>query len=341
MIATLVGSIMAPSIAFGMLAKHLKENGVEVRTLIGNGKPVGLSVREIKELVIGSNVVLAGMSVPAEYAREELWAAETAAINGIPFGLYADTYGVPRRDWFRFLREEANFLFVLDEEERREARELCPKAEVVASGNPTFEDFFSPKFTKQEVRARLGIRDLETALLCSIGTVLEPNKVMLKAVGEAVNQVALWKVIVCLHPGDQNFKENPAVYAETIRRMNISVRIVTREEMPTMDAVAGADLVVDVPGSSIGICAASQRKPVICYCSKEALDSLEHAIGTRIWKPCERGLMMPIYNLTEFNGALNQDFSAMVEHQKKALQPAEKGQAVRIMAETLMKYAKK
>ena len=343
---TLVGSIMAPSLAFAMLEKELKKRGVEVRALLGNGKPVGLSAREVKEFVAGSDVVLLGMSVPGEFAREEHWAAFGALDKGIPLGLYADTYGVFRRPWFRYTRKEASFLFVPDEEEAKEARpELGPesKTEVIASGNPTWEDFFSPNFTREGVRKGLSINGNETAVLCSIGTVLEPNKVMLEAVDRAMDASNLnAKLIVCIHPGDQHFKENPGVYNDLINAMSTPSLLVTMDFMPTMDVVAGMDLVIDTPGSSIGICAACQRVPVVCYCSKEALASLEEAITTRVWKPCERGVMLPIYDLSELKAMPNQNLSAMVERQKRIFPaPTEKGRAVRIMADTLTKYAKK
>lgn len=346
MLVTLVGHMMAPSIAFTALAQHLTTKGIQTLSLIGGGKPTNLSPSAISVLVESADVVLIGMSAPEELAREETLSALSAELRNTPFGLYADTYDVFRRPWFdkrlKILRENASFLFVPGEKEKEEARKLFPNAEIVASGNPTWEDFFSPRFSREEVRQRLMIRRDEKAVLCSIGTILENNLTMLEALDTALtaekNRRFFWKVIVGIHPGDQNYRNDPAIYAKSFRA-NVPMRFVARDEMPTMDIIPGADYVVDTPGSSIGVNAACLLIPVICYCSEAALNELEKSIAKKSWRPCELGVMLPVYSLDKLAGAFNRDFTAMIERQKEVYPaPAQKGQAVRIMAETLQKY---
>ena len=346
MLVTLVGHMMAPSIAFTALAQYLTTKGVQTLSLIGGGKATNLIPSAINGLTENANVVLIGMSTPKELAGEEALVATSAELRNIPFGLYADTYDVFRRPWFdqefKFLRDSASFLFLPGEEEKKEAQKLFPNAEIVASGNPTWEDFFSQKFSREQVRGAFMIRQNEKAVLCSIGTVLETSLELLKALDAALtsgkNSLLPWKVIVGIHPGDQNYKNDPLIYAKSFGA-KVPMRFVARDEMATMDVIPGADYVVDTPGSSIGINAACLRVPVICYCSETALDGLQQSIAKRSWRPCDLGVMLPIYNLSDLAGAFNQSFSPMIEHQKKIYpKPAEKGRAIRIMAETLQKY---
>jgi hypothetical protein len=355
MFVALIGHMMAPSVALNMLSQHLTGRGVPTLSLIGAGKSTNLDFSVIYKLFGKANVVLIGMSSLKILAEEELLAAEIAALHNIPFGFYADTYDVFRRPWIsRDLRNKTAFLFLLYQEEKEEAQKIFPNAEIVVSGNPTWEDFFSPSYSKKEVRSILGIKNHEKAVLCSIGTILDVNLTMLNALDAALtaekNSRTHWKVIVGVHPGDQNYIKNPMIYAENFQaripmiyaesfQVKIPMRFVARKEMATMDIIPGTDYIVDTPGSSIGVKAACLRKPVICYCSDTALNNLEKSITKRSWKPCELGVMLPVHSLDNLADAFSQDFGPMIEQQKKIYpKPAKKGQAVEIMAQTLQRH---
>ncbi|QQG46252.1 MAG: hypothetical protein HYY55_00175 [Candidatus Niyogibacteria bacterium] len=340
---TLAGNIMAPSVAFAMLNRHLAARGIQTISLLGCGKEIDLSSNAVRDLVYLADVILIGMSGPEKLAQTELEIAEKALKQDVPFGFYADTYDAFRRPWIpEFLRKRTSFLFTVGEEEKVEAQKLFPDAEIVASGNPTWEYFFSPRFSKYEVRSLFKIQTGEKVILCSLGTALEPNLAMLKNLNGALaagkNNYSLRTIIIGIHPGDQNYRNDPRIYAKILSPI-FRALFVPKDKMPTMDIIPGADYVVDTPGSSIGINAACLRVPVICYCSKEALDSLEESTTKRSWRPCESGVILPVYSPDELSLAFGQDFTAMIERQKEIYPaPQEKGRAVKIMAETIQKY---
>lgn len=341
MLVTLVGQMMAPSIAFTTLAEHLTTKGVQTLSLIGAGKSTNL--KNLDSLVENADVVLIGISGPKELAREELIAAEIATVQNIPYGFYSDTYDVFRAPLInRKLKSRAAFLFVPCEEEREEAKKIFPNAEIIASGNPTWEDFFSPKYSKKQVRDLLMIKRKEKAVLCSLGTVFEINMKILKALDAALTQIRniniRSKVIVGIHPGDQNYRKDHLIYTKNFQA-KVPMRFITRDEMPTMDIIPGADYVVDTPGSSIGINAACLRKPVICYCSEIALDNLEKSTTKKLWRPCKLGVMKPVNDPNGLAYEFHQDFGQMIKRQKEVYpKPAQKGRAIKIMTETLQRY---
>lgn len=344
MIATLIGHMMAPSIAFTMLSQALIERGIQTISLIGAGKSTKSTTYPIiYNLVAKADVVLLGMSGPKKLAEEELLAAEIAATQNIPFGFYADTYNVFHHSWInQELRDKAAFLFLPVEEERKEAQILFPNAEIVVSGNPTWEDFFSSKYSREQVRDLFMVGENEKLVLCSMGTIFEINLTMLKALDEALtakkNSLVRWKIIIGIHPGDQNYRKDRDIYKESFRA-RVPMRFVARNEMATMDIIPGANYIVDTVGSSIGINAACLRKPVICYCSEAALNELEKSTGKRSWKPWELGVIKTVYNTRELTDAFDLDFSNRIKQQKNVYPaPLKKGQAIKIMAETLQRH---
>lgn len=340
----LVGTDVAQCFAFKILEEALKVIGIEVKTVLGNGKPVtwpSMDLSELKNLVRETDIVLTGLSSSSENAGIEIHAAEVARDLGKPFGFYADTYGSQERPWFAHLRADTKFLFVLNVEEAESSKLLFPNAIIVASGNPTWENFFFPALTRETVRKQLNVSDDEQLVFIPGGTPLEINLSVLTAVITTLNsypnlQKKRWKIAYGVHPGDNNYKNNPCVYDSFREWSRFPFEIIPREKMRGSDMLPGVDFVIDC-GTTIGIEAAHQRKKIICYLCNIGINNLKITINSAIWPPCEKGVMHLVERGTdELATAFSMDFTKIHERQAEVFpSPAAKGASVNAIIETL------
>lgn len=339
----LVGQMVASCEAFSKLKDGLQERNVEVRAFLANGKPFAVGIAQVIELQAEHcDAVLVGMASDEKLAKEEITACKVAVQMGIPFGFYADTYGVCRRKWFENLRDKASFIFVVNEEETRTARDLYPNAKVVISGNPRWEDYFYPRFSREEVRTKLGVANDDTMVLCPGGTDIVVNSLhwggVIAALANLDADPSHWKVFLSVHPGDLNDLEK---YQTLIKHRRLPVRLVTKAEMESADMVPGCDLVVE-SASGIGTAAACQRKPTISYFTEVALSRMEGKDCNREWPPCELGLSRRVKDNPErlANAILDLLYYDGFEEMKRRQEevhpaPAERGEAIRKMIATI------
>lgn len=330
----LVAKDVAPSSAFERLELELTKQsirsfsflrGIDRRAEAGNAE---LSMETWME---HCDVVLLGMSSSEKLAEIEIRAAEEAVKWNIPFGLYADTYGVINRGWLAHLRDKASFVFVINEEEGKKARGLYPNAKVVITGNPMWEDFCTPKLSREEVRQRLGVSDEQKMVLCSGGKNLAVNMLHWGGVIEAFSKKSApkdYKVFLSVHPGDKPAEEIKKIqklvaesnldldkdvvdqlidrlvktaeasylahYNDLVRySKRVPVKVVTKDFMSGPDMLPGADLVIE-SASTLGIEAAFQRIPVISSFWEVALARIEESCGSRDWELCDSGAALRV-----------------------------------------------
>ena len=343
----MVARDVAPANALESLFAYIRESGVvDTHGIFGYGKPFDASLDAINNLVGSATVVLLGMSSLSSLSREELFAAEVAYKFGIPFGFYSDTFGTFRRPWFENYREKANFLFVINEDEARSAKELFPKARIVVSGNPLWENFFFPKKTRKAVRGDLTFTDDDRVILCPGGKNLTVNLLHLGGVIEAVSRMDKdhkhWYVLFSKHPGDPNSTD---AYGDLVKYSRSPLRVVTKEEFSGSDMISGADVVIE-SASTMGIEAACQRIPVIEYFSEIALNRLEEANGIREWELVKLGAAREVRgNITDlFNTILDLllyggDKKLREVQERVFPKPAELGTSLKIMTEVLKEFS--
>lgn len=238
----LVGVDTAPILAFKKLSEYLCSQGIcIIDSLSGSDE---------------ADVVLIGMSSSLELAQKEISAAQECCKRGVSFGFYSDTFGTFRRPWFTEYRDKASFLFVVNEDEARSAKELFSNAQIVVSGNPLWGNFFFPKYSRGEVRSRLGVGEDDRMILCPAGKNLTANILHLGGVIEAVSRLdknpSRYKVFFSKHPGDLNSID---VYGDLVKYSRSLVRVVTKEEFLGSDMIPGADVVIE-SASTMGIEAA-------------------------------------------------------------------------------------
>lgn len=326
----LVATDTAPKAAFARLEPALKEAGIEISSLVKD-----------------ADVILAGMSSSLKLAEKELEAVEIAETDGKPFGFYADTYGTIRRPWFERFRKSASFVFVINDNEAIDAKGIFPNAKVVISGNPMWEDFFNPKLSRAEARAKLEVVEDCKVVLCPGGKNFIINILHFGAVIDAMNRAAdnlkyrnknnNFKVVFALHPGDQNKME---AYADLSKYSRVPVFIMTKEHASTSLILPGCDLVVE-SASTLGIEAACQRIPVIDYFTETALSRLEEATGSREWDLCKAGAAIRVLDTDTLEAGIvllveNSKIVTLQVRQEMAFpKPPEKGAAIRAMVRTL------
>lgn len=345
----LVGRDVAPSGCLSKVKEGLIGKGMQVVDFLGNGGPLNASEETIKQAVAKAYVVLTGMSSSPELAREELAAADFADRNGITYGFYADTFGSYKRPWFSHLRDGANFVFVVDQEEAEDAGKYFKNAKIVVSGNPFWEEFCFPRLSYHQTREVLGVFDDEKMILCPGSKALTVNIAFFSAVIDAVHLLTdgdtrKFKIFLAIHPGDHN---DLCAYGELVKFSSVPVKIITYDMMLMSDMVPGADIVVE-SASTVGIEAAHQRKPVIDYFTEIALSRLYEASGSRLWKPCCLGAAIEVLSYRGGPAELAQmiDYylfrggdKIMRLHQEKAYPiPSEKGFTVRLIQDTVLSF---
>ncbi len=342
-IITLVARDMAPSQILDKVRAELHERGHEVQPVLGYGKPLeGCLKNTIQAFVTTSHFVLSGMSSSEKLSEDEIAAVKMAMDNGIPYGFVNDIFDCYKRPWFTPFREKTSKLFVVAPDEVAEAKQMFPNADVVASGNPCWEDYFDPTMPKEEVRKQLGIADDAKVILCvggkdPIGNMIYGDTI--RAVSQIGSQAfgPSYVVILAPHPGDPVKPESYECFAEFSKFP--AVKITKPGAISTRDLIAASDVLV-VLASNLGIEAACQRKPVIHYFHELYKNKVQQSGGWP-WKPV--GMNIAELSKTLEGLAENIDShldrfegSSMFLRQKEVFpNPAEKGVAARKICDAL------
>ncbi len=305
-----VGHDAAPSNCFGRLARVLEERGFKVVSFLGHGKPRTNTNEEVVGAVTGANVVLLGFSSTAELSESAIVAGQAAQAGGIPFGFYGDiplcwTLGREGK-WFNALARHASFYCGVAPSDPAEAQKIFPKARFVDTGNPLRdEEMAFPKFTRGEVRAKLGLAPEEKAILL---TTLKSPGCNLAMLGILIEALAGMKnpnlrLLVSPHPGDRTPfavdpepKENPkplGLYEELLSYSPVPGRLIDRTLLTGSELVPGMDLIVEF-GSSLGLEAGFHEIPVLTFAPEVVLRRFEKATGTRVTESVTQGLSVPV-----------------------------------------------
>ncbi len=272
----------APSRAFQEFATALTgfEDRVRFETalLVADGKVFPATHAQITEAVLSSHFVLIGMSSMEKYARDEIFAAQEALRLGIPYGFYSDFPGCYNRTsfWPIEVAGGTSFYLAFNDTESRDARNTFTGATIYVVGSPQREKLAFPRYTRDDVRARLGIEpDERFALLaggksvfgnmCRVGTVLSALHYATKC------SKMKFRLLYSAHPGDmlpravdQSNGKSIEVLKEIEDGSMVPFKFVPGEkDLSTNDMITGADIVFFGLTGTSAIEAAYQRVPVI------------------------------------------------------------------------------
>ena len=304
----LVGRDVGAAAPLAMVSVELAKLGIGCTALLREFP--GRGPITIDDACHDADFILTGMSSSAELSEHEMSALTGGIIKGSPFGVFADTFGAWKgREWFEEYRRKAAAIFVLNEEEAAEARVMYPNAKVFGYGNPRWEEFFTQRMTREQVRAKLGVSGSDIVVEVPGGKDLECNLLHFGAVIDAARMLReddisnSYVVVVSLHPGDKNPRSE---YEKLAEKFDFDwVRITDKSLVSADDMLAGVDMVVQ-SASTVGVTASCQRIPVINYFSETALARLEKSVGTREWPPVTQGVELAVTNDIETLGAAMQ-----------------------------------
>lgn len=351
----------APSGCFERLAPVLKDRGHQVLIVMGHGKPIAARAALIGDMVQGTDVVLLGMSSSPQLAPSEVTAAEYAHRLGVPFGFYGDIPGcfarVRKGTEFHKLAAQASFYLGIDDGDAYAAKSVLVHARTFASGNPLREEMAFPKYTREDIRAKLGISSDVALILAPGNKVASLNMMMWGMTIEALfwlqHQGRNVRLVLTPHPGDRTPYAVDGVsgramhlYEELVRLSPVPTSIVSADVLSTSDIVPGADLVIGF-ASSVELEAAYQNIPVITLVHETALRRIEAIQGSRMLESVALGISKQIPgDDTRLLGRtiarlLTEDgFAPMRQRQReKCPRPKERGRALRVIAETLEQIA--
>ena len=237
----LVGRDKAPTLAGQMLQVELRKEGYATRSFFGDGKPMSATLEEIAQAARDAKLTWVGMSSSQEFAEPEIVAARASQ----HLALYADIENCQNRGWFQEFHEKADLLFVLTEREKKSAFRVYGKhVTILATGNPTHEEFAFPKLSREEVRKHLNVADDETLLL-ALGTKSIPITCFLvMGILEAIKNSPLMRsrkyctrkyyIAVFTHPGDEGMRALVPIKEKGIVR--VKPEMLTPELAPYADS---------------------------------------------------------------------------------------------------------
>jgi hypothetical protein len=294
------------------------------------------------------DITLVGMSSSAELAKYEMEAILRSQLEDVPFCVFSDIHGAWKgRQWFHELRQKAAGIFVLNEREVAEAKQMYPQAKVYGYGNPRWAEFFNPQTTRAEVREKLGIRvedNLTRVILVPGGKDLAVNLLHFEGVAKAVAELEpIYKVVISLHPGDKN----PTNEYHKLASKYSFLQITDKNFMSGDDLVPGANVVVQ-SASTVGGTATCQRIPVINYFTDKALERLFGNVVDKIWEQVKLGVEVQVINnimdlasaIISYCGEGSTSRLTLIQHQEKEY-PHPKKNSARLIAEALHEIAGK
>ncbi len=207
-----------------------------------------------------------------------------------------------------------------------------------------------PRFTREEVRNKLGILADEKLVLVPGGKLAGGNMVLLSMVIDALVSLTRrggrFRLIFCVHPGDRTpyavdslTHKGIDFYEELLSLSSIPSMVVSKNVFTTSDMVPGADIVAEF-GSSIGIESAYCDIPVISFGTEVSFCHHEQTNGTRTLEIVVSELVISgVNSLTEVIQRLltPKGFAVMRARQLEVCQPpVERGTALRKIADALV-----
>ncbi len=314
---TFVGADAAPTNCFNLLESAFRSqaNPPHINKIVGGGAPIPLSDTEIVNAVGESDLLVLGLSSQANSVKKELVAAHAAISAGVPYGFYSDMALCPFRPWLQgVLAKGASFLVGLLPDDTASLMSMYPNAQYLSTGNPFRGDMAFPIFTRDEVRRKLGIQADEKLIIACGNKFAAGNFQVWGLLLEALESAEYREKVVVMiapHPGDSTLRaidsttgsELP-LYRELLAET--SVRTLYRA-MPTPDAVAGADVVVDFTGDT-SVRSAYQRIPLINITTEALLKRFEKETTSRDIETVKNGagFHLPFFSATHLRDAIAQ-----------------------------------
>jgi hypothetical protein len=286
-----------------------------VRTYLGDGwtpgqaSPLPFDEDDMLRSVRESALVV----VTASNHRTQILKAANAAVEAaIPLVIVGLGFGAwSHADWSP-VRSFTKGFFVANEREASRAREFFPNARIIAAGEPEHEEYFFPRFAREEVRRRLRVDDGTKLVLVAGDKDVTTDFALFVNVIEAMRDAKRIerKIVFALHPGHipvpgQKSRDDLIRFFESalVRYSHGVDPVVTCGATPfgfsASEMMPGMDLVIGV-GSSLLIQAAHLRIPAIAMLIAGAFDRQQELGPDRRtwWPPVEDGAVAGITDMS-------------------------------------------
>lgn len=295
----------------------------------------------IRTQVSEASLVLCGMSSVPENAEDEIFSAHFAAYYGIPFGFYADTFGVVGRPNFQHLLEQTNFIFTVTAAEADKIQAKFKKIQVVACGNPIWEKYAARKIDPQKIRQTRQVPEDSRLIISPGGKISGLNMLLWSTILSAIQRLPDYNIRLWLapHPGDST---PDYFYRNLLQEYEALSQILARTGHLEDLGLEAADLVIQ-SASTIGIIAACWGIPVIDFIDKAHADRLERITGQRNWPPTEAGASLLCTHHEEMVHLIasllkHRGQPVLSEHQNKFMPISPEGTAIKKMLATIRQY---
>ena len=273
---TFVAGCAAGEYQLGLVAKALRDKGVEVATALDVTQ--GRTEGELQALIKGADCVVVSMAPSQEAARPELLAVRIAAELGVKVYCYADTFGTPFREWFKCVAGQVTGVFLPSVLDKDRAQERYPNAAMHVVGNPEWYHQRRPSKSRAKARALLNIPK-EAIVILYGGTKQEfPDTWVLGMLANAMLRLERkkpWYVVYTFHPRTLLFgpeKRDELVVRQVMEAMvrlpamqnpNGTVMIAPKD-IGTEIVQCAADVVTESM-SATGPIACARRQPLMTF----------------------------------------------------------------------------
>lgn len=228
--------------------------------LLQAGKAERPTDAELRLQIKQNDVVLVGLS-SQKTAAFEIEACRQAKAEGRKLVFFSDTFGAWARPWFAEFRDDVSLVTVVVQREVSAAQALYPNAQVVATGNPAWEQFHEPG-DPVAARIAMGAAKKESVHLISGCKDYSVNAEMLLATFEATQDQLFARVVFSQHPGDTTPPEQYVMLMDAAAR-KVHFTFLPQQVMTGEAAMCGADVVIVYNAASLALRAVALRIPLV------------------------------------------------------------------------------
>lgn len=303
------------------ISEALVRAGHHAILFLGEGKPMREGTfRKISTALTGADWLIISYSSTRERIEEERYAMIMAYTLGVPIMMMGENYYTWfRGSWYGEVRREISLLSVVSESEILTAKaHVGEDTEIIRAPNPNWCTYFTATYTSDAIGQKLGIAE-ETKMILGIGSKEEDRNLLLYGgVIEACNGMPKMnlEIIFTLHPGAMR---GTSVYDDLLVKSVHPVRFVDKEVISSQEMLPRCDLVVVPGGSTVGVMACCQRRPVIDFINPVDRDWWRDISGCDYWDPARMGASLLAEDVDQLHrgmGELLDRYSTTFEEQR-------------------------
>jgi hypothetical protein len=304
------------------IGEALEKTGHHATLFLGEGKPMPEGTfSKICTALSGADWLIVSYSSARERIEEERYAMIMAYAFGVPIMMMGENYGTSfRGSWYGEVCRETALLSVVSEGEVVSAQtHVGEGTKVIQVPNPNWCTYFTATYTSDEVGQKLGIAE-ESKMILGIGSKEEDRNLLLYGgIIEACNRMPKMnsEIILTLHPGAVR---GTSIYDDLLKESVHHVRFVGKEAgISSQEMLPRCDLVVVPGGSTVGVMACCQRRPVIDFINPVDRAWWLDISGHDYWAPARMGASLLAENVDDLQGgmeALLDQYSNVFEEQR-------------------------